>query len=266
LTGRQDTGFKLIFLFLSGVVLLFIIAPLVNLLLAMHFPEFSATLQDREVSDSIFLTLGISFVATLIMAIFAVPLAYILARKNFPMKSLINGIVDLPVVIPHSAAGLALLGVISRDSMLVRNLLPDGMELVGSRVAIGLAMAFVSVPYLINAARDGFAAVPERLEKSAMNLGAAPGKVFFAISLPMAKRSILSGFILMFARGMSEFGAVIMVAYHPMVTPVLIFERFGSFGLVHTRPVAVIFIAICLLVFIVFRLLSGKSGKGGRLS
>jgi len=150
--------------------------------------------------------------------------------------------------------------------MLVRNLLPEGMELVGSQVAIGLAMAFVSVPYLINAARDGFAALPERLEKSAMNLGATPGKVFFAISLPMAKRSILSGFILMFARGMSEFGAVIMVAYHPMVTPVLIFERFGSFGLAHTRPVAVIFIAICLLVFIVFRLLSGKSRQGGRLS
>ncbi len=254
---RYD-GFRLWLLFLSGLVLLFIIGPLLNLVVSAGFPEWKAALNDRSVGDSILLTISVSFAATLVMAVFAIPLAYLLARKDFPFKSLINGIVDLPVVIPHSAAGLALLGVISRDSLLMKHLLP-GVELPGSRFAIGMAMAFVSVPYLINAARDGFAAVPERIEKAAMNLGAGPARVFFTIALPMARRSILSGFIMMFARGMSEFGAVIMVAYHPMVTPVLIFEWFGSFGLSHTRPVAVLFIGICLLVFTLFRYFSGRS-------
>lgn len=256
-------GFRLWLLFLSGIVLLFIIGPLLNLVVSAGFPEWKAALTDSTVGDSILLTLSVSFAATLVMAVFAIPLAYLLARKNFAFKNLINGIVDLPVVIPHSAAGLALLGVISRDSLLMKSLLP-GIELPGTRIAIGLAMAFVSVPYLINAARDGFAAVPERIEHAAMNLGAGSGRVFFCIALPMAKRSILSGFILMFARGMSEFGAVIMVAYHPMVTPVLIFERFSSFGLAHTRPVAVLFIAICLLVFLLFRYLSGRSFSKNR--
>jgi molybdate/tungstate transport system permease protein len=117
-------------------------------------------------------------------------------------------------------------------------------------------MAFVSIPFLINSARDGFEGVPVRLEKAALNLGASSLRVFFTISLPLAWRNIVSGLILMFARGMSEFGAVVIVAYHPMVTPVLIYERFGAFGLKYARPVSVLFIGICLLVFVILRLLS----------
>jgi molybdate/tungstate transport system permease protein len=75
----------------------------------------------------------------------------------------------------------------------------------------------------------------------------------------MAWRSLLSGFVMMFARGMSEFGAVIIVAYHPMTTPVLIFERFSAFGLKYAQPVAVIFITICLLLFIAIRLLNKRN-------
>jgi molybdate/tungstate transport system permease protein len=122
-----------------------------------------------------------------------------------------------------------------------------------------MAMAFVSLPYLINAARDGFESVPVRLEKAALNLGASSFKMFFSISLPLAWRSILSGLIMMFARGMSEFGAVIIIAYHPMTTPVMIFERLGAFELKYAQPVGLIFIAISLIVFIFLRWLSGKN-------
>jgi molybdate/tungstate transport system permease protein len=131
-----------------------------------------------------------------------------------------------------------------------------GLNFIGNPAGIAVAMAFVSIPYLINAARDGFAGVPERTEKAALTLGASPSRVFFTISLPLAWRNVVSGLILMFARGMSEFGAVIVVAYHPMITPVLIYERFGSFGLKYARPVAVLFILISLSLFIVLRMLA----------
>jgi molybdate/tungstate transport system permease protein len=117
-------------------------------------------------------------------------------------------------------------------------------------------MAFVSIPFLINSARDGFTAVPERLEKAALSLGASRPRVFFTISLPLAWRSIMTGFVMMFARGMSEFGAVVIVAYHPMVAPVLIYERFSSFGLKYARPASVLFIIVALAVFILLRLIS----------
>jgi molybdate/tungstate transport system permease protein len=110
---------------------------------------------------------------------------------------------------------------------------------------------------LINAARDGLENVPVRLEKAALSLGASPVKVFFTISLPMAKRSVISGLVMMFARGLSEFGAVVIIAYHPMITPILIFERFSSYGLQYARPVAVVFILITLFVFIAMRWISG---------
>jgi molybdate/tungstate transport system permease protein len=157
---------------------------------------------------------------------------------------------------PHSAAGIAILGIVSRGTWLGKAGEAAGITFVGGVAGIVLAMAFVSIPFLINAARDGFAAVPEKLEKAALNLGASPWRVFFTISLPLAKRSIYSGLIMMWARGLSEFGAVIIIAYHPMITPVLIWERFTSFGLSYARPVAAVFVLVCLAVFVLMRLLS----------
>ena len=245
-------------LFLSGLALLFIVAPLLGLMFSSSLPQLSETVSDKEVQNSILLTLSTAFFATLFFSIAGIPLAYILARREFPGKRLVSGIIDLPVVIPHTAAGIAVLGVISRDSFLGKAAAAAGFDLVGNPVGISIAMAFVSVPFLLNAARDGFSAVPVRLEKAALNLGASPVRVFFTISLPLAKRNIITGAIMMFARGMSEFGAVVIIAYHPMITPVLIYERFGAFGLKYAQPVAVVFVVVSLLFFVVMRMFAGK--------
>ncbi|MCK4236844.1 MAG: ABC transporter permease [Candidatus Krumholzibacteria bacterium] len=248
----------LVFTALGGLVLLFIVAPLVSMFLSCSIGQLSETAGDSEVSGSIWLTLLTSMGATLLFSIASIPFAYILARKQFPLKQLVNGIIDLPIVIPHSAAGIALLGIISRGTLLGGAAERLGIRFVGGYAGIMAGMAFVSIPFLINSARDGFAAVPEHLEKAALTLGASPLRVFLTISAPIAWRSILSGLILMWARGMSEFGAVLVIAYHPMITPVLIYERFGSFGLKYARPVSVLFISICLAFFIVLRVIAHR--------
>ncbi len=249
---------RIVFIILGSVVLLFIIAPLTGMFLSVKSPALFETVNDPLVSASIIRTLVISAAATLVASIFALPLAYILARKKFPLKGLVEAVIDIPVVIPHSAAGIAILGFISRDSLLGSAAGSVGITLTGSPFAIGLAMAFVSIPFLINSARDGFAAVPERLEKAAGTLGAKPFKIFTEITLPLARRSVITGLVLMFARGMSEFGAVVIVAYHPMTTPVMIFDRFNSFGLDYARPVAALFVTITLIVFMILRLYSKR--------
>ncbi|MEI7723856.1 MAG: ABC transporter permease [Bacteroidota bacterium] len=255
------SSIQLTFLVLGSLVLLFILAPLAGMFLKTTPTQVFATACEAEVRDSIWLTIYTSLAGTLVFSMAAIPLAYLLARKRFPMKKLVTGIIDLPVVIPHSAAGIALLGFVSRESVLGKMGSAVGLNFVGHPAGITIAMAFVSIPYLINAARDGFSGVPVRLEKAALTLGASPYRVFFTISLPLAWRSILSGLILMFARGMSEFGAVIVVAYHPMITPVLIYERFGAFGLKYARPVSVLFILICLALFIVLRWLAKEKNS-----
>lgn len=248
--------FQLFLVLLSGLVLLFIIGPLVGMFVSTAPSEVFESSKDPEVQRSIGLTLWVSMAATLVFAFGGIPLAYLLARRDFALKRLVLGIIELPIVIPHSAAGIAVLGFVSRDSYLGKMGSLIGLDFVGAPAGIALAMAFVSVPFLVSAARDGFLAVPVRLEQAASNLGASSSRVFFTISLPLAWRNIVSGLILMFARGMSEFGAVVIVAYHPMITPVLIWERFGAFGLQYARPVAVIFILVSLAFFILLRSLT----------
>ena len=253
---KRYTPFQLIITLAAALILLFLVAPLAGMFVSTSLSDLFETAKDTEVQQSIKLTLWVSLAATIIFSLAAIPLAYLLARKSFPFKSIVSGIIDLPVVIPHSAAGIAILGFVSRDSVLGQMGSAIGLNFVGHPAGIAIAMAFVSLPFLVNAARDGFSGVPVRLEKAALTLGASPARVFFTISLPLAWRSIVSGLILMFARGMSEFGAVIMVAYHPMITPILIYERFGAFGLKYARPVSVLFIMISLAVFIALRMLA----------
>jgi molybdate/tungstate transport system permease protein len=252
----KSNPFNWVFMILSSLVLLFILAPLGGMFLHTGKVELLETVKDTEVQKSIWLTIWVAFAATFIFAIGGIPLAWLLARKNFPLKNVVQGIIDLPVVLPHTAAGIAILGFISRDGFLGRVADTLGLTLINNPAGIALAMAFVSLPFLINSARDGFAAVPERLEKAALTLGAGRARVFFTISLPLAWRSIMTGFVMMFARGMSEFGAVVIVAYHPMIAPVLIYERFNSFGLKAARPASVLFIVVALALFIMLRLIS----------
>ena len=258
---KRYTPFQLIITLAAALILLFLVAPLAGMFVSTSLSDLFETAKDTEVQQSIKLTLWVSLAATIIFSLAAIPLAYLLARKSFPFKSIVSGIIDLPVVIPHSAAGIAILGFVSRDSVLGQMGSAIGLNFVGHPAGIAIAMAFVSLPFLVNAARNGFSGVPVRLEKAALTLGASPARVFFTISLPLAWRSIVSGLILMFARGMSEFGAVIMVAYHPMITPILIYERFGAFGLKYARPVSVLFIMISLAVFIALRMLARNNDQ-----
>ena len=258
---RQIPWFNLALTLLGSCVILFVIAPLISLIVATPASDLAQATADSEVTQSIKLTLMAAFIATLTSAVAGIPLAYLLARKNFFGRSVIMAVIDLPIIIPHSAAGIALLTVIGRQSLIGRLF---GKGLVGTTAVIAIAMAFVSIPFLVNAAREAFAAVPEKLEKAARTLGAPPWRVFFTISLPLAWRGIVSGVILMWARGISEFGAIVIIAYHPMTTPVMIFQRFNDYGLAYARSVAVLLIFICVAIFVVLRLFFRPTEGRGR--
>ena len=259
--GRPLPWFEMVLALLGSCVVLFVLAPLVGMLLASSLAEVSQAAVDREVTASIRLTLAAALAATVVCSVGGVPLAWLLARKRFFGRSALMAVIDLPIIIPHSAAGIALLTVIGRQSLLG---LLIGDSLVGTAAGIAVAMAFVSLPFLVNAAHEAFAAVPPRLERVARTLGASPTRVFFTISLPMAWRGILSGMTMMWARGISEFGAVIIIAYHPMTTPVLVFQRFNDYGLHYARSAAVVLILICVTIFVVLRLLLGRRNREDR--
>jgi len=249
---------RALFTVLGSLLILFIAWPLLRTVTASSPAVLWQTLLDEEVRDSILLTFYSSFTATGLAFVCGVPLAYLLARADFTGKWLVEGIIDVPIVVPHSAAGIALLMVLGRRTLLGQVFGLLGLKFVSAAPGIVAAMLFVSLSFLVNAAREGFEAVDPRLERVARTLGASPWRAFWRVSFPLAWRSILSGMILMWARGLSEFGAVVILAYHPMVAPVLLYERFESFGLRYSRPVATLMILICLVTFVVLRVTAGR--------
>ena len=150
--------------------------------------------------------------ATLLILPPGVVLAWLLARRKFPGRVLVETFVSLPLVMPPVATGLILLMLLSRRGSIGRVLERLGIEVVFTWKAVVLAMAIMGLPLLVRTARAGFEQVNARYESVAATLGASPARVFLTISLPLAWPSVLAGAVLAFARALGEFGATIIVA------------------------------------------------------
>ena len=246
-------SFDLLFALLGGLLALFVFLPLANILLTLTPRQFWLALADPEVARAIGLTFLAAAVATALGLSTGVPLAYLLARRRFHGRRAIEALMSLPVVVPHTAAGVALLLVFGRRGLLGARLAPLGMAFTDNLGGIVVALLFVSLPFLVNMSRQAFASVDEELERVALIDGATPWQAFWHITLPLAWRGVLGGAVMMWARGISEFGAVVILAYHPKIAPVLVYERFEGFGLAAAQPVAVLLILAALLTFALVR-------------
>jgi len=150
--------------------------------------------------------------ATLLMLPAGVLIAWLLARRDFPGRSVVETLVSLPLVMPPVATGLILLVLLSRRGALGGFLERIGIEIVFTWKAVVIAMAIMGLPLLVRTARAGFEQVNSRYERVAATLGAPPLRIFLTISLPLAWPSVLAGAVLGFARALGEFGATIIVA------------------------------------------------------
>ncbi|MEN6474313.1 MAG: ABC transporter permease [Syntrophaceae bacterium] len=238
------------------VVLAFILLPLWEMLTAPSYAMLKETLHDKTVLHSIWLSIYTAFAAAAIAFVFGTPLAYVLARTHFRGKRLVEGIIDLPIVIPHPVVGIAILGVAGRNHWLGQVMSELGLRIMGSTTGIITVLTFVGMPFYINTLKSGIEAISPRLENVARSLGAPLWSTFARITFPLAWRSVLVGFIMCCARAISEFGAVVVVAYHPMIAPVLIYERYEAYGLKYSQPVAVWLVLVCLTLFLVLRALA----------
>jgi len=253
----RNEAFFVTLIVLALVIVFFLSVPIVKMFVGVGSEKLLETMRDGEVLSSIILTMKVSMWAMLFVIVTGLPLAYLIARYEFFAKSFLEALIDIPVMIPHTAAGIALLSTFG-DTGLGSFFKLFGIEFIGTEYGIMIAMMFLSAPFLINAAKDGFRKVDPKLEKVARTLGANPFRVFFAISIPNAKKDILNGALMMWSRGLGEFGAVIILAYHPMTTPVLIFDRFSSYGLSYSAPVAAVIIGFSAIVFLIIRFIANR--------
>jgi molybdate/tungstate transport system permease protein len=256
LRSLKNQPVSLVFLVIGSLLVLFTLLTLFNMIFRQLLLDTEGLIEaaaDPVVIDSIVLTLYCSFLATLIAVILGTPLAYVLARHDFRGKSIVESVIDVPVIIPHSVAGIALYALFMRRSAVGGAFQDLGIVFEDSLWGIVVAMLFVSAPFFVNAAREGFRSIDPRLERVARTLGASQWKAFYRITLPLAVRHLFSGAVMAWARGISEFGAVIMIAFYPMIAPMLIFYRFTTHGLRGSQPIAVLLILICFVVFVLLR-------------
>ena len=238
---------------LGAVLVLFIVGPLLRLVESAGPHALASALRDPELAGAILLSVGAATAATLLAALMGIPLAYLLARRQFRGRGLVLGILELPIVVPHPVAGIALLLFLGRRSLVGGVLAKFGLEVVSRPAGIVAAMLFVSAPLLVSGAREAFRTVDPVLERVARSLGDSGWRAFRRITLPLAGRGIIAGALLAWARSISEFGAIVVLAYNPKVASVLIYDRFTTVGLPGAVPAAVVLLLTALVVLVAAR-------------
>lgn len=197
---------------LAALGLAFFALPLVGLLARVPVAELGPVLARPLVREALGLSLVVSFAALAIALVIGLPLAYLLARVEFPGRRLVRALVTLPMVLPPVVAGVALLAAFGRKGLLGGLLDSLGIELAFTTLGAVLAATFVAAPFLIVTLEAALERVDRRLEDAAATLGATRLRIAWTVTLPAIRPSLLAGLALCWARALGEFGATITFA------------------------------------------------------
>jgi len=265
LTGnfRQLDWCLIGFAIIGGMLVLLPLLALINITIGQleDIPFLITIATQKQVVDSILLTFSAGLLAVVILVIFGTPLSYYLARTNSRFNQVVESLIDLPLVLPHTVAGLMVYILFMQRGLLGAPLKNMGIIFEDAFPGIVIAMLFVAMPFYVNTVREGFLKVPVHLENVARTLGATRFQAFLLIVLPSSIRHILNGCILAWGRAISEFAAVIMIAYYPMVISTLIFYRFTTGGIKESSAVAFVMIIVCFVVFLILRSVTRYLGR-----
>ena len=242
----------------AGLFALFLALPVLTLVgRAILGGSLRVAIASPIVLDALLLSLVTTFVSLVITVTLGLPLAFVLARRQFPGKGWLEAVVDLPIVLPPAVAGLALLLLFGR-----RGLLSGPFELLGvavpfTTIAVILAQTFVSAPFFIRSARTGIAGVDRDYEDAARVDGASEGQVFRAITVPLAGAALAAGLVMSWARSLGEFGATIMfagnIAGRTQTLPLVVYGEFQGGGLDASIAAATILVLAAFGVLVAVR-------------
>ena len=183
---------------LGGLLLAFILLPLVRLATTSSVSSLTRAAETAAIRDAILLSLQDAAITAVVATVVGVPLAYVLARRRFHGRNLLQAVVDLPLAVPHTVAGIALLFVFGRTGWIGGPASHIGISFYGSQWGIVAAMLFVSAPFAVNSARVAFESIDQNLEPRARSLGASPRYSFRHVSLPLGARGVVSGAVLVY--------------------------------------------------------------------
>ncbi len=194
------------------IALLFLTLPIVALVGRAISVQAWNELPQSGILAAILLSFVTTMLTLLLIILFGTPLAYVFARRRFPLRRALNILLELPIVLPPAVAGLALLVAFGRRGVFGDALAAFGISLPFTTAAVVVAQTFVSAPFYIRSAQIGFQAVPREIEDAARVDGASGWSLFRFVTLPLASRPLAAGLVLSWARALGEFGATILFA------------------------------------------------------
>jgi len=251
---KKISLFYIILYLLCMLALFLLVIPILWIVFSEKPQTIIEILKIEKVQLAILTTFFTATITSIISIFFGVSLGYIFSRKQFIGKNILITLVDLPLALPHSVAGIALLSVFGRYG-LIGQIFPSEYGTIFTRSILGIIIAqlFVSAPILIQGARETFNLIDPDFEIFSHILGASSFTTFRKVVFPQARKSILASSILCWARAASEFGAVVFMAYYPLTAPVIVFDLYNSQGISAAKPVAVFIIIISTILFALAR-------------
>ena len=259
--GRRSRGWgNWSLLGLASLAGLFLGLPIIVLVVrAVVDGSLARALTAAVVLDALTLSLATTAISLVITVTLGLPLAVVLARRHFRGSGLIEALVDLPIVLPPSVAGLALLLVLGRRGLLGETLDAAGIQIPFTTAAVIFAQVFISAPFFVRAARTGIAGVDRDLEDAGRVDGASELQVFRYLTVPLAARPLAAGLVMSWARSLGEFGATIMFAGNlegrTQTLPLVVYGQFEGGDLDLSLAAAAILVIAALGVLIAVRLL-----------
>lgn len=235
---------------------LFITIPLLAVFLKIEPDQVSNQIRNAGIIEAIKLSLLTSGAATLIAFVLVIPSAYFMVTRNFPGKTILDTIMDLPIVLPPAVAGVALLYTFAPKGLLGPLFNKLGFIIPGSTIAVVIAETFVASPFLYRSAKVGFESMDRDIINSAKMLSGSRLRVFFTITFPLSIRAIISGTMMTWARAMGEFGATLMFAGN--IAGITQTMPLAIYMFLYYEPLAGIMLSIILIIISFSILISVK--------
>lgn len=190
----------------------FFVIPFLALLTGISWSELPELLTSQSAVDALWLSLRTSLTATLVCIVLGIPLALVLARTDFPGRTIMRSIVLVPLVIPPVVAGIILTEAFGRRGLIGEQLSAFGIDIAFTTTAVVMAQTFVSLPFMVTTLESHLGSSGQHYERIAQSLGASKWRTFRTITLPILRPGLISGAVLTFARALGEFGATITFA------------------------------------------------------
>lgn len=200
-----------------------------------------------------------SLIAALINGFFGLLIAWVLVRYDFPLKRFVDAAIDLPFALPTSVAGLTLATVYSQNGWIGSLLAPLGIKVAFTRLGVGVAMLFISLPFVVRTLQPVLQEMEHEIEEAAWSLGASQWQTFWRVILPPLMPALLTGLALGFARAVGEYGSIVIVAsnvpYKDLIASVLIIQRLEQYDYSGATVIGTVLLAISLLILLAINLL-----------